>query len=182
MTPTPNEEFIQIADMTAWNAFWRDNAECLAEDYGDEAICLELARRGKLLVGGGAAPLFRVGFATALDRAIEAIETATVPASAIRAMHELRRKSIRRFANDCTSCSHEAAMVKLAWPLFTSFFSTDDAVVVLARAYRVQRRAQRNRHWSYDHNRLAALRERLTVARYLRRFSRQVWLDRRAAA
>ena len=120
--------------------------------------------------------------ATALDRAIEAIETATVPASAIRAMRELRRKSIRRFANDCTSCGHEAAMVKLAWPLFTSFFSTDDAVVVLAAAYRTERRLQRTRHWRFDVNRLVALRERLTVARYLRRFSRQVWLDRRAAA
>lgn len=120
--------------------------------------------------------------ATALDRAIKAIETATVPASAIRAMRELRRRSIRQFATDCTSCSHEAAMVKLAWPFFGNFLSTDDAVAVLARAYRTERRLQRTRHWRFDANRLAALRERLTVARYLRRFSRQVWLDRRAAA
>lgn len=56
------EDFIQIDGMAAWNEFWADNEEGLA-DIGDEETCLAMALKSNLLVGGGAAPLFRIGFA-----------------------------------------------------------------------------------------------------------------------
>lgn len=62
MTPAPKETFVPIAGMDAWAEFWRLNEAVLAEDYGDEETCLELARKGNLVVGGGAFPLYRVGF------------------------------------------------------------------------------------------------------------------------
>lgn len=56
------EEFTPIVDMDAWTQFWADNREALEDEIGDEAECLALALNLSLLVGGGAAPLFRVGF------------------------------------------------------------------------------------------------------------------------
>lgn len=52
-------EFFPIADMAEWDAFWSANAEAIDTDEGQ---ALTLACRGELMVGGGAAPLFRVGF------------------------------------------------------------------------------------------------------------------------
>lgn len=50
--------FLPIADMDEWREFWDANGEAI----GDEDIALRLAMNCALLVGGGAAPLFRVGF------------------------------------------------------------------------------------------------------------------------
>jgi regulator of RNase E activity RraB len=60
-------ELIHLADMDAWDAFWAANAECLEDEVGDEVVCFELACDGLLVVGGGAAPLFRIGFAGGCD-------------------------------------------------------------------------------------------------------------------
>lgn len=57
-----NEDFIGIADMDEWAAFWTDNSEALSDEIGDEDTCLRLAMNCSLMVGGGGAPLFRVGF------------------------------------------------------------------------------------------------------------------------
>lgn len=56
------EQFIPIADTDEWEAFWADNDEYLIEEFGDKATCFALACNQSLMVGGGAAPLFRVGF------------------------------------------------------------------------------------------------------------------------
>lgn len=56
-----NEIFLPIADMDAWESFWRENRDALQE-IGDKDSCLTLAKRNSLLIGGGASPLFRVGF------------------------------------------------------------------------------------------------------------------------
>ncbi len=55
------EQFISIASQEEWAEFWADNQEALAEEIGDEATCRELAISQTLMIGGGAAPLFRVG-------------------------------------------------------------------------------------------------------------------------
>lgn len=54
-----DEQFIPIADMDEWGVFWRDNG---AATEFDEDMALRLACNQSLMVGGGAAPLFRVGF------------------------------------------------------------------------------------------------------------------------
>lgn len=41
-----------------WPAFWADNREALEDEGLTEADALAHARRGDLLIGGGAAPLF----------------------------------------------------------------------------------------------------------------------------
>lgn len=56
-----NETFIAIADMDQWADFVDANREALA-DIGTEAMCLALAMNCELILGGGAAPLFRIGF------------------------------------------------------------------------------------------------------------------------
>lgn len=55
------EQFISITNLEEWAEFWADNREALAEEIGDESTCRELAISQSLMIGGGAAPLFRVG-------------------------------------------------------------------------------------------------------------------------
>lgn len=55
------ETFIPLADLDAWEAFYEANREAL-EAIADKATCYALACNQSLLIGGGAAPLFRVGF------------------------------------------------------------------------------------------------------------------------
>ncbi len=57
-----DETFIPIADMDEWATFWAANSEALTDEVGDEERCLDLACNLSLMVGGGAGPLFRVGF------------------------------------------------------------------------------------------------------------------------
>jgi len=52
-------EFIPVGDMDDWSAWWSANSEALDMD---EETALALARNCELVVGGGAAPLFRIGF------------------------------------------------------------------------------------------------------------------------
>lgn len=56
-----NETFVPLDDLDAWESFYSANADALAE-IADKATCLALAMNCELLVGGGASPLFRVGF------------------------------------------------------------------------------------------------------------------------
>ncbi|GGC70479.1 hypothetical protein [Chelatococcus reniformis] len=55
---------ISITDAAAWSAFWASNQEALTDEVGSEAECIDLARRGELVIGGGAAPLFVVSIET----------------------------------------------------------------------------------------------------------------------
>ena len=55
------ETFIEIADMDAWDAFLDANRDALSEIADDETL-FQLACNCSLVIGGGAAPLFRVGF------------------------------------------------------------------------------------------------------------------------
>ena len=52
-------EFLALPDMDAWEDFWSNNADAIDMD---RATAFALACNQSLLVGGGAAPLFRVGF------------------------------------------------------------------------------------------------------------------------
>lgn len=52
-------QFIPIADMDVWEAFYVDNVDAMP---ADKATCFQLACNCELMIGGGAAPLFRVGF------------------------------------------------------------------------------------------------------------------------
>ncbi len=52
--------FVEITGKSDWDDFWSANGDVLADDIGDEHACLNLARNGNLLIGGGAAPLFVV--------------------------------------------------------------------------------------------------------------------------
>jgi hypothetical protein len=55
----PNETFLPIEGMDEWADFWAANGD----DIGcDEYTARKLAQNSALLIGGGAAPLFRVGF------------------------------------------------------------------------------------------------------------------------
>ena len=56
------ETFIALADTDEWQAFWADNKEAIIDEIGDEATCYGLACNQALVIGGGAAPLFRIGF------------------------------------------------------------------------------------------------------------------------
>jgi hypothetical protein len=60
--PERSEEFIAINGMDEWESFWAANAHELEGEVGDEATCRGLACNHLLVVGGGAAPVFRVGF------------------------------------------------------------------------------------------------------------------------
>lgn len=53
------ETFHSLADMDAWADFWANNRDALDMD---EQTAFALACNQSLLVGGGAAPLIRVGF------------------------------------------------------------------------------------------------------------------------
>jgi len=68
---TEDEEFIALADMDAWEEFWDNNGEFLDID---RQTAFDMACNCSLVVGGGAAPLFRVGFVdreeTDIDRLI----------------------------------------------------------------------------------------------------------------
>ena len=55
-------EFIPLMDMRDWNSFWLENEADLLDAVGDEETCRRLAMNCALMVGGGAGPLFRVGF------------------------------------------------------------------------------------------------------------------------
>jgi hypothetical protein len=52
-------EFLPIKDMDEWETFWADNGEHLGMD---REKAFTLASNQMLIVGGGAAPLYRVGF------------------------------------------------------------------------------------------------------------------------
>jgi hypothetical protein len=54
---------LELKDIQDWCQFARDNREALIEDYGSIKDALAEALRGDLLLGGGAAPLFRIKFA-----------------------------------------------------------------------------------------------------------------------
>jgi hypothetical protein len=56
------ETFISLHDTDDWAEFWSANGETLADEIGDEDTCFALACNCSLLIGGGAAPEFRVGF------------------------------------------------------------------------------------------------------------------------
>lgn len=56
-----NETFIELADMAAWEDFWSNNKDDLLE-IADKQTCFDLVCNCSLIVGGGASPLFRVGF------------------------------------------------------------------------------------------------------------------------
>jgi hypothetical protein len=60
LKPESDEEFIGIADMDAWTEFLAIN-DGLTE-YGTPAELLALARNQSLVIGGGASPIFRIGF------------------------------------------------------------------------------------------------------------------------
>lgn len=55
------EIFVPIEDMDAWEDFYAANREAL-DEIADKPTLLALACNCGLLVGGGAAPLFRIGF------------------------------------------------------------------------------------------------------------------------
>lgn len=55
------ETFIPLHDTDEWDAFFAANRDDLLE-IADEDTLISLACNCSLLVGGGAAPLFRVGF------------------------------------------------------------------------------------------------------------------------
>jgi hypothetical protein len=52
-------EFVPVADLIEWAAWWEANGEYLEMD---EPTARALAMNCELVVGGGAAPLFRIGF------------------------------------------------------------------------------------------------------------------------
>jgi len=56
------DDFIPLFDMGDWAEFWTANAEALVEVYETEDAALRAACCGGLVIGGGAAPLFRVAF------------------------------------------------------------------------------------------------------------------------
>jgi hypothetical protein len=57
-----DEIFFPIADEDQWKAFWAVNSDALADEIGDEGLCHALACNCELIIGGGAAQTFRVGF------------------------------------------------------------------------------------------------------------------------
>jgi hypothetical protein len=59
MTNDDSEIFHPLPDMDAWTDFWANNRDALDMD---EQTAFALACNQGLLVGGGAAPLIRVGF------------------------------------------------------------------------------------------------------------------------
>jgi|GEM_PF-3438404 len=58
---TAQEQFIPMHDTDEWRDFYAANKDAL-DEIGDEAHCFALAQNQALVVGGGAAPQFRVGF------------------------------------------------------------------------------------------------------------------------
>ena len=58
----PEPETIILPDIAAWQAFATANCDALVETYGSTEKAFRHACDGGLTIGGGAAPLFRVGF------------------------------------------------------------------------------------------------------------------------
>lgn len=57
------ETFVPLADVDAWESWWRDNGEGVGAMHGlDKATAYKLACNCELVIGGGAAPLYRIGF------------------------------------------------------------------------------------------------------------------------
>ena len=54
-----DEQFIPLADTYDFEVFWADNRDALSIN---KETAFQLACNCELMVGGGAAPLFRVGF------------------------------------------------------------------------------------------------------------------------
>ncbi len=55
-----DEEFIPISDMASWEEFLAANDDLT--NIADRETLLRLALNCELVIGGGAAPIFRVGF------------------------------------------------------------------------------------------------------------------------
>lgn len=55
------EIFIPLHTVDEWESFYDDNRDAI-EALGGFDVCFELARTKSLLLGGGAAPMFRIGF------------------------------------------------------------------------------------------------------------------------
>lgn len=55
-------DVVTLAGPTAWRAFVRDNEDALLEEYPSLSAARALAEKGKLKLGGGAAPMVRVRF------------------------------------------------------------------------------------------------------------------------
>ena len=55
------ETFVPIANIDEWHDWWAENCEALDPDLLEERA-FRLACNQSLMIGGGAAPLFRVGF------------------------------------------------------------------------------------------------------------------------
>lgn len=56
-----DEIFVPIHNIDEWHDWWSDNCESFDPDLTEEHA-FRLACNQSLIVGGGAAPLFRVGF------------------------------------------------------------------------------------------------------------------------
>jgi hypothetical protein len=57
------ETAVELADMDAWEGFVKANESAIVSEYGSIAKAYLHATQGGLVIGGGAAPLFRVFFA-----------------------------------------------------------------------------------------------------------------------
>jgi hypothetical protein len=58
-TTSPEPEFFPLTDTDHFDRFWEDNCEAISVD---KKTAFLLACNCALIIGGGAAPLFRVGF------------------------------------------------------------------------------------------------------------------------
>jgi hypothetical protein len=56
-----DEEFVALADLAAWEQFYSANREALEELASKEHL-FRAACNQSLMIGGGASPLFCVGF------------------------------------------------------------------------------------------------------------------------
>jgi hypothetical protein len=56
------ETYIELADDAEWAEWWAANKEAMDGENMPEEIAYNLACNCSLLIGGGAAPMFRVGF------------------------------------------------------------------------------------------------------------------------
>ena len=57
-----NETFIELHTSDDFDAFYKANEDALTDEVGDYVRCFSLACNQELIIGGGAAPLFHVGF------------------------------------------------------------------------------------------------------------------------
>jgi hypothetical protein len=56
------ETFIPLNDTDEFDAFWLDNAEAFEAEGITRDFAFQAACNQSLVIGGGAAPMFRVGF------------------------------------------------------------------------------------------------------------------------